>query len=635
MFEEWLSVAYSQDRQKTAQRQLVEKLKLLPNDELYKAAMGDPTSKLAYVDGPSDERDSWIGKYKGSPLFQKAVELEKALLQIDMEENQRRAEESAEPKASSDSYERKDAIKLQQRMLDLDLAMEGAGVENPEAKEEQGVQLLEQAQQQEAAAGEGNEPHEKAEDAAIQQFRGAQQQEAAAPAKTEVKVGNAMDMRQLALSAGKGLKSVGKHTNKLVHDHPYGTAGLAFAAGHSHGKDAAEEKTAGTLGSDTRRVAPGSNNEVLHGGSTQGNGTLGDYQPTTDDHFGNVSEGLQVNKTAAALSLSNMDGAGRLLAKLAKAGDTRRALETMEAERQRYGAKAEGEKAHPVMSRLKSGLGGAAVGGMWGGLGGAALGRTPASMVGGGLLGAGIGAGVGGLAGSLRRPGGDSQGLADMYRDELDPSTLQNEVTDSRDTAQYIDENPGKVRANRALAGGVAGAALGAGIGHAFNRTGAGALVGGGVGALASALPRPSGASFHQDANEIEQYLKDRSHGKTAAIDSSADRSQVHAAVARKYPALASESKSHRALSKNAGLGTSLVGAGQKALTAGKGMLAGAGGIGGLASKGLGLAKANPLATAGIAGAAGLAGGAMLARPKQASLDLKKLTKGVTQAPLG
>lgn len=572
MFEEWLSVAYNQDRQKTAQRQLVEKLKLLPNDELYKAAMGDPTSKLAYVDGPSDERDSWIGKYKGSPLFQKAVELEKALLQIDMEENQRRAEESAEPKASSDSYERKDAIKLQQRMLDLDLAMESAGVENPEAKEEQGVQLLEQAQQQEAAAGEGNEPHEKAEDAAIQQFRGAQQQEAAAPAKTEVKVGNAMDMRQLALSAGKGLKSVGKHTNKLVHDHPYGTAGLAFVAGHSHGKDAAEEKTAGTLGSDTRRVAPGSNNEVLHGGSTQGNGTLGDYQPTTDDHFGNVSEGLQVNKTAAALSLSNMDGAGRLLAKLA----------------------AENPEGHHLRRSL--------------------LGNPLSSAI-------------------EAKPGHKMESAGKAFKQEMSSSA----------------RGAGK----GAIYGGSIGSAVGAAAGAALSGggglkrrlvgVGKGALLGaGGGGLLGGAVGSDIGLHEGRHGAEASRIHGEHSKHKTAAIPE--ERAKVHAEVAKKYPALVQKVASptcHKALvkvaeaNKEAGLGTSLVGAGQKALTAGKGMLAGAGGVGGLASKGLGLAKANPLATAGIAGAAGLAGGAMLARPKQASLDLKKLTKGVTQAPLG
>jgi hypothetical protein len=293
MFEQWLSVAYRQDQEKTASRRMVDQLKRLPMDELLKAASGDPTSKLAYVDGPSDERDSWIGKYKGSPLFSKAVELEKSLLQIDMEENARRAEENAEPKASSDSYERKDAIKLQQRMLDLDLAMEGAGVENPEAKEEEGVQLLEQAQQEEAAAGEGNEPHEKAEDAAIQQFRGAQQQEAAAKPAVEVKTSAAREAGRVA------------HVMRFYTDPEY---------------RALCEKTAGTLGSDTRRIAPGSNNEVLHGGSTQGNGTLGDYQPTTDDHFSNVSEGLQVNKTAAA-HLSNVMDAGRFLAKVASSAE--------------------------------------------------------------------------------------------------------------------------------------------------------------------------------------------------------------------------------------------------------------------------------------------------------------------------
>lgn len=501
MFEQWLTVAYKHDQEKTASRQFLNRLHALPIEELRKAAAGDPTSKLAYVDGPSDERDSWIGKYKGSPLFQKAVELEKALLQIDMEENQRRAEENAEPKASSDSYERKDAIKLQQRMLDLDLAMEGAGAENPEAKEEEGVQLLEQAQQQEAAAGEGNEPHEKAEDAAIQQFRGAQQQEAAAPAKTEVKVGEANEHHTRNAVArtvgGAGLGGTLGYIGASALKKKPGAAtaigaGLGGLAGLAGGPR--KEKTAGTLGSDTRRVATSTNNEVLHGGSTQGAGALGDFQPTTDDHLSNVSEGLQVNKTAAAHSLTDIDTTGRILAKMAA-------------------ALTEGQREHISMNNFALPHGG---------------------------------------------PNGKPA---------------------------YPVEDPKHAR--------------------------------------------------------LAVSMVD-THG------SPSEKSKVHALVAKKYPALAARSsvpdvaeKGHKALSKaaeankEAGIGASLATAGQKALTAGKGMLASAGGVSGLASKGLGLAKANPLATAGIAGAAGLAGGAMLGHHKQAALDLNSLKKGVATAPLG
>ena len=190
MLNEYLLAAYRQDQTKLANSRLHTKLAKFPLADLVALASGDPTAKLAYCGEPcnTDGPQSWLDKYKGSALFDKAVALEKSLLEADAAADAKRDEERA---ADHDVDAQRDALRMQKRMLDLDLALEqeGAAVD-PEAKEEQGAQLIEQAQAQEAAAGKAGEPHEQAETAAIQQFRKAQAQETAAegvPAAAPVK----------------------------------------------------------------------------------------------------------------------------------------------------------------------------------------------------------------------------------------------------------------------------------------------------------------------------------------------------------------------------------------------------------------------------------------------------------------
>ena len=182
MLDKFLEVSYRADRTKVASRQLIDKLKELPLEELMSYVNGDENSKLASLEacgqGGSVGREcTWLDKYKETPLFAKAVELEKALLQLDMEEQQQREAERAARPAPSDVWAKRDAINLQKRMLDLDLVMAQAGAtqpEAPEAKEEQAIGELEQAQAQEMAEGGGGDAaHEQQEDAAIQQLQAA------------------------------------------------------------------------------------------------------------------------------------------------------------------------------------------------------------------------------------------------------------------------------------------------------------------------------------------------------------------------------------------------------------------------------------------------------------------------------
>ena len=347
MLDAFLKVALRQEQTKTASRQLVDKLKEFPLGDLIALANGDPTAKLAYCDGPEGPQ-SWLDKYKGSALFDKAVQLEKQLLEADASADAKRDEERA---ADREVDAQRDALRMQKRMLDLDLALEQEGSSgDPEAKEEQGAQLIEQAQAQEAAAGKGGEPHEQAETAALQQFRQAQAQEAASvPPKAEVKVagalGNLGQRVKGALQAGADkAKTVGGRVAAgadrgvdLVRGETLGElrsqvkpsrlpdflgkrkalagkigeeekkvfrarlgAGAAAAAGatglHSAlKKRPPPEKLASAV--ETMIPEARSLRGTVHPERAQGSGQLGDY---TNEPSGNVSEGLQVNKIAAA-----------------------------------------------------------------------------------------------------------------------------------------------------------------------------------------------------------------------------------------------------------------------------------------------------------------------------------------------
>lgn len=125
MLNEFLLAAYKDTQTKLATRQLVDKLKAFDLDDLVALANGDPTAKLAYCDGPScDGPQSWLDKYKGSPLFEKAVALEKALLEADAASDAKRTEERESDRVVDDQ---RDALRMQKRMLDLDLALEQEG----------------------------------------------------------------------------------------------------------------------------------------------------------------------------------------------------------------------------------------------------------------------------------------------------------------------------------------------------------------------------------------------------------------------------------------------------------------------------------------------------------------------------
>jgi hypothetical protein len=280
MLDQFLAVAYGAEQKKTASRQFIDKLKEFPLEELKKLASGDETCKLAYaVDGMKAAGDSdfcWLDKYKGTPLFAKAVELEKQLLQLDMEEQQQREAERAARPQLSDVWAHRDALCLQKRMLDLDLVMSqngGGEPAAPEAKEEQAIGELEEAQAQEALeGGGGDEAHEQQEDAAIQQLQAAHAggEEGGAPPQEQPKAPPKPKAPLQQQAQGEGGEDEEDPTKK--NDKP---KGMSVEVKQS------SAKTAGVWeGRSSAGVAPGTNVPVQQaGGNRQGAGA-GDDMPT-------------------------------------------------------------------------------------------------------------------------------------------------------------------------------------------------------------------------------------------------------------------------------------------------------------------------------------------------------------------
>jgi hypothetical protein len=181
MLDHFIQVAYQHEKIASNDRALIDKLKQLPLDELMKIADGEH-EKIAYLDSCSSPGGgSWLEQFKGTPLLEQAIEIERALLENEAQDQARRQESRT---LDQQGWDARDQLTLKKRMLELDLVTSQSGGGN-EAQEEKGVQMLEQAQAAERAQGEGGEPHEQAEDQAIQQFRQAQSQEAAAKAQEQ------------------------------------------------------------------------------------------------------------------------------------------------------------------------------------------------------------------------------------------------------------------------------------------------------------------------------------------------------------------------------------------------------------------------------------------------------------------
>lgn len=124
MLDNFLKVAFATQTREAEQASLVEKMRLLPDEYLLKIATGE--EKLAYgmaECGPAGN-GSWLDKFKGTPMFEQAIELEKQDLQEQMAEQARWREEDA---SRSQRNAARDELSIQRKLLELQLASAEAG----------------------------------------------------------------------------------------------------------------------------------------------------------------------------------------------------------------------------------------------------------------------------------------------------------------------------------------------------------------------------------------------------------------------------------------------------------------------------------------------------------------------------
>jgi hypothetical protein len=92
----------------------------LPVPTLLKVASGEVKLGFGCLDG-----EDFLKEFAGSPLQQQALQLEEQGIQLEMEQMQRRAAERKAEQAF-DYYEQRDALRLQKKMLILQLRKEQA-----------------------------------------------------------------------------------------------------------------------------------------------------------------------------------------------------------------------------------------------------------------------------------------------------------------------------------------------------------------------------------------------------------------------------------------------------------------------------------------------------------------------------
>lgn len=148
MMDAFLEVAYKTQQRKQAHYELVGLMEGLPVVELKKLASGVPVSELyghldktAYLNecGPDGAPKTFLEKFQGTPLFDQALALEQQELQAEMTDIQKRQERRQQNAADDSVYEAKDRIRLQKRLLELELSKQQLGAPAPGATPAQGA----------------------------------------------------------------------------------------------------------------------------------------------------------------------------------------------------------------------------------------------------------------------------------------------------------------------------------------------------------------------------------------------------------------------------------------------------------------------------------------------------------------
>jgi hypothetical protein len=119
MLDAFLEVVSGHTKTAEVRGRLMATLERLPTAELQKIASGEAILKEGYEEG------CWLEKFKGSPLYDQALEIEKEDLDIQMQEQHRRQMET-ELRAQLPTWDETDLrrtnLSIKRKLLELDLA---------------------------------------------------------------------------------------------------------------------------------------------------------------------------------------------------------------------------------------------------------------------------------------------------------------------------------------------------------------------------------------------------------------------------------------------------------------------------------------------------------------------------------
>ena len=127
MLDHFLEVAYEKTSEARAKQDLTDTMAQLPEEELRKIASGglSEIGKEAFYGSDC----GWLDKFKGTALFDKALELEQAELEQEVQQTQQRAENSERYRVEDAA---RDQLRVQRKMLELELARAESGGGAPE-----------------------------------------------------------------------------------------------------------------------------------------------------------------------------------------------------------------------------------------------------------------------------------------------------------------------------------------------------------------------------------------------------------------------------------------------------------------------------------------------------------------------
>lgn len=119
MLDAFTAVLSREADRKEAEDALTAEMMNLPISDLQKIASGTKLADLC----SDDSKGTWLSKYEGTPLYDQALSLEEALIEVEAERVRRRMEE---PK-QEDLWAKEDLLRLKKRQLDLELVKSDQG----------------------------------------------------------------------------------------------------------------------------------------------------------------------------------------------------------------------------------------------------------------------------------------------------------------------------------------------------------------------------------------------------------------------------------------------------------------------------------------------------------------------------